>query len=405
LRRKAVLCAGVACAIALLTPSPARAQSLTPPTTTAKHAKRELARLPCLPGISLICAADDVASTAVGAIGDAVGAGAGVAADAMFGGLVGWAAGGATWLIDAVVKQVDRSTRPAIGSAWFARRYAAMRQLAISLSVLFVLAAVLQAAIRRDLAMLLRSCLVALPLAMLLTFAAVTLVEAGLALTDALTATAVRGTGADTQSAFEDLGRTLSPGGAATPLPGLVLFLASLLAALLALVVWIELVLREAAIYVAVAFLPICLAAMTWSHTAHWARRLTEMLAAIILAKFTIAVTFAVAASMVGEARGGSGGLTAVLGGCAVLLIAALSPLVLLRLIPFAEQAAAGLSRGHVRSAVSSAPGAAATALLVKQAMFKNFGAGLASSGSAPAPARWTPPSTAAQRTGSKEAS
>jgi putative effector of murein hydrolase LrgA (UPF0299 family) len=146
-----------------------------------------------------------------------------------------------------------------------------------------------------------RSCLVSLPLAMLLTFAAVTLVESGLALTDALTGTAVQTAGGDTQSAFADLGRVLSPAGASSPLPGLVFFLAALLAALLALVVRIELVLREAAIYVAVAFLPICLAAMTWSRTSHLARRLAETLAAIVFAKFTIAVSFAVAASMLGD--------------------------------------------------------------------------------------------------------
>src|SRR4051812_33897913 len=144
---------------------------------------------------------------------------------------------------------------------------------------------------------------------------------------------------------------------------------------------------------------------MTWSQTAHWARRLADMLAAIILAKFTIAVAFAVAASMLGEARSGSGGLTAVLAGCAVLLVAALSPWVLLRLIPFAERAAAdGLNRSHVRGAASSAPGAAATPLLVRQAMLKNFGAGLATSGPTPAaPARWTPPPARGGRSESKE--
>ena len=112
--------------------------------------------------------------------------------------------------------------------------------------------------------------------------------------------------------------------------------------------------------------------------TAHWARRLAEWLTAIVLAKFAIAVAFAVAGSMLGQARGGSGGLTALLGGCAVLLVAALSPWVLLRLIPFAEQAAGGLQRGHCRRRGEAAPGAAATSLLVRQAMLKNFGAGVA---------------------------
>lgn len=371
---------------------PATAQSLVE-TPTKSHQSRVF-NVKCIPGATLICAADTIASGAVGAIGDAAGRGVDVAADAMLGGIVGWAADGAAWLVKSIAKQMDRSTRPALGSAWFAKRYGAMRQLAISLSVLFLLAAILQAAVRRDLAMLLRACLVALPLAMLLTFAAVTLVEAGLALTDGLTAAAVKGSGADTSESFADLAGLLSQTGTSPQqLPGLVLFLAAVLTAVLALVVWIELILREAAIYVAVAFLPICLAAMTWQQTSGWARRLAEWLMAIVLAKFTIAVAFAVAGSMLGQGRGGSGGLSALLGGCAVLLVAALSPWVLLRLIPFAEQAAGGLNRAAVKSARSSAPGAAATSLLVRQAMLKNFGAATGSAASRPAvAAQWTPP-------------
>ena len=79
---------------------------------------------------------------------------------------------------------------------------------------------------------------------------------------------------------------------------------------------------------------------MVWERTAHWARRLAELLAAIILAKFTIAVAFAVAASAIRGSRGDAGGLTGVLAGCAVLLVAALTPWALLKLIPFMEAAA-----------------------------------------------------------------
>jgi hypothetical protein len=339
-------------------------------------------------GPTLLCPSP---STVLGTAGDAVSAGVGFAADAVLGGIVGWAADGAAWLVKTIARQIDRSTRPALGSAWFTRRYASMRSLAISLALLFLLIAITHAALRHDLAMLARSCLVALPLALLLTFAAVTLVELGLALTDALTNAAVAGVGGDTEDAFADLGAVLAPTATpANPLPGLVLLLGSILVAVLALVVWIELMLREAAIYVAVVFLPLALAAVTWPRTAHWARRLAEWLAAIILAKLAIAVSFAVAGAMLGNARSGSGGLSAILGGCAVLLVAALSPWVLLRLIPFAEQAAGSLQRGHVGGALKAAPGAAASTLLVRQAMLKSFGAGLASR---PARGRqWTPP-------------
>jgi hypothetical protein len=267
-----------------------------------------------------------------------------------------------------------------------------MREFAVSLSLLFLLAAIVQAVVRQDLTMLLRACLFALPLALLLTFAAVTLVELGLVLTDELTAAALAHTGDDVKEAFSDLAEILAPSSVvANPLPGLVLFLGALLTAALALVVWIELILREAAIYVTVAFFPIALVAVVWPRTAHWARRLAEWLAAIVLAKFAIAVTFATAGAMLAHARPADGGLSALLAGCAVLLIAAFSPWVLLRLIPFAEQAVGSLQRGHVGSAMKTAPGAAATTLLVRQAMFKSFGAGLAATAATGSARRWTP--------------
>jgi hypothetical protein len=392
---RAVLAVTFAALALLFVPSQAVAQTLIPdvpdvlgggdedgPGPSADGSER------CLPGASLLCAADDLGAGASEILGGTIGAGAEFAADAALSGMAGWAAAGAAWLVRSAVAQVDRSTRPALGSAWFSRQYSAMRNTAILLSVLFLLIAIAQAVVRRDMAMLLRSSFVALPLALLLTFAAVTLVELGVALTDELTAAALRSSGTDVKEAFADLSEVLTAG--ASPIPGFVMFLGTILTAVLATIVWIELILREAAIYVAVAFLPITLSAFVWPRTAHWARRLTEWLAAIVLAKFTIAASFAIAGSMLAHGRGGSGGWTAILGGCAVLLVAALSPWVLLRLIPFAEQAAGAFHRSHVRGAVRTAPGAAATSLLVRQAMIKNFGASMSSAGGS-RPRAWAP--------------
>jgi hypothetical protein len=62
-----------------------------------------------------------------------------------------------------------------------------------------------------------------------------------------------------------------------------VLFLMSVMTAVLALVVWVELSLREAAIYVAVDFLPLTFVAMVWQPTAIWCQRLAEGLLSVIL--------------------------------------------------------------------------------------------------------------------------
>jgi hypothetical protein len=156
----------------------------------------------------------------------------------------------------------------------------------------------------------------------------------------------------------------------ASPLPGFLLFLGALITGIATFVVWLELVMREAAIYLAVAFLPLCFLAIVWERTAHWCRRLVELLAALILAKFTIAVAVALAAGAMGHARGGEGGLTALMAGSAVMLIAALTPWVLFRLVPIAETAGhLALHRGSAAAALGSAPGGQTAAMVVRQSV------------------------------------
>jgi hypothetical protein len=104
-----------------------------------------------------------------------------------------------------------------------------------------------------------------------------------------------------------------------TVMPGFLSLLGGLLTALLCIVVWIELILREAAVCLAVGFLPLSLAATVWQRTAHLVRRLVEGLAAIILSKLTIAAAVAFAASALTHGGSGKGGITVMLAGCAVL--------------------------------------------------------------------------------------
>ena len=66
------------------------------------------------------------------------------------------------------------------------------------------------------------------------------------------------------------------------------LLLVSLLIAVAAFVLWLELLIRAAAVYVAVLFLPLALATLVWPAVSHWCRRLVETLAALILSKFVI---------------------------------------------------------------------------------------------------------------------
>ena len=85
------------------------------------------------------------------------------------------------------------------------------------------------------------------------------------------------------------------------------LLLIALLVAVAAFVLWIELLIRAAAVYVAVLFLPLALATLVWPAVSHWCRRLVETLAALILSKFVIVATLSLAAGAVSSGTAGGG--------------------------------------------------------------------------------------------------
>jgi hypothetical protein len=346
----------------------------------------------CPPVVSIGCGLVGGAVGAVGDVaGDVLGAGAKVVGSTLLNGVSDWVGAGAAWLIERIGKRVEQSTRPELGATWFTDQYQSMLSLALILTLGFLMAALASAALRQDLAEALRAAFVALPLAVIACFAAVTIVEVLLVATDNATMMLTQSTSGNSEKFFKDLGGVFGPGGAAVP--GFLALIGALIAALLCVVVWLELILREAAVYLAVAFLPLSLAAMVWRRSAHLARRLCESLMAVILAKLTIATAVAFAASAL--AHKGSGGITAMLAGCAVLFLAALSPWMLLRLIPLSGET--HLHRGSVKQAAASAPGMGGAAFVVRTGMYSSFGGaagGALATSHAPAASAPPPPST-----------
>ena len=172
--------------------------------------------------------------------------------------------------------------------------------------------------------------------------------------------------------------------------PPFVLFVGGLAVVFGALMVWVELLIRAAAVYVAVLFLPLALASLAWPAIAHWCRRLVDTLVALVLGKFVIVSVLSLAAGALaggtgsgsaggsgspggeagspGAGHSGGGGFAAVLGGAALLLFAAFAPWALFRLLPFLEAGAVGhlesLSHRFHQSAGAPARGLARTAML-----------------------------------------
>jgi len=324
-------------------------------------------------GLGPIC---QVASGVAGAVGSAVGSAAtqvaGYGANSVLDALGGWVSDGATWLLAQIGTVIGDSTGIDLGASWFTAHYQTMAVLAAVVILPLLLLGIMQSIYRQNASMLIRSVVVNVPLAILLTAVAVKLVALGLAVTDSLSSAVSNGAGLDTGDFLSSVTAALS-GASAAGQPGaptFVVFLGGLAVVFGALMVWIELLIRSAAIYVAVLFLPLALASLAWPAIAHWTRRLVDTLVALILGKFVIVSVLSLAAGALAggtgstpsgsaaSTAGGGGGFSAVLAGAALLLLSAFAPWALFRLLPFVEAGAVGHLEGisHRARQVASAP-------------------------------------------------
>jgi hypothetical protein len=107
-------------------------------------------------------------------------------------------------------------------------------------------------------------------------------------------------------------------------------------------VLWIELLIREAAVYVIVLMLPLAFAAMVWPARRVWATRAVELLVALVLSKFAIVAVLSLGGAAM-SANFGVDNVQAWLAGLVLLLMAAFTPWALLRFVPVAELAAGAI--------------------------------------------------------------
>lgn len=277
-------------------------------------------------------------------------------------GVTAWVTNAAVWVTGKVGELIEKTSSPDLEASWFEGQYGTMVAVAGALALLMLLLAVIQAVIRQDVWMLLRAAFGYLPIAFIL--AGVAIAGAGLlvAITDDMSAAVVSSLGTDQSDnllqAVGDAYKRALEEDSGIPLFGV--FLGAIILALGAFVLWLEMIIRDAAIYICVFFLPLTFVAMVWPATGRWARRLVELLVAIILAKFVIVsiLTLATAAiANTGVTEGDGRTFEQMLAGSALLVLAAWSPFALLRMIPAMEIAAANVA--SQRSTVATAAGSA----------------------------------------------
>jgi hypothetical protein len=273
-----------------------------------------------------------------------------------------WVASGAADLLAEAGRAIFDSTSVSLagrdnqGRPWFVDRYRVMAELAALVMAPMLLLSVLHAVFTGSLGLLGRA-LANLPIAALGTVGALTVVELLLGITDWASLRVAATIPGDARELLAGIGRvlvtpavTVPGGGIAVTTFGVVLV--AVFMAVISLVVWLELVVRQTAIYLTVLFLPLGFATHVWPALSPWLRRLIETIVALVLSKLVIVAALSLAAGALG-APAGFGTLVA---GAGMLLLAAFAPFALFKLIPIATLAGIssleGLSRRAPRAAV-----------------------------------------------------
>jgi hypothetical protein len=273
-----------------------------------------------------------------------------------------WVLGSAQGVLNDTATALSETTAPQLRTTWFSSTYWRMAAIAAVLTLPFLFAAAVQAVIRSDLALLATTTFGFLPLAMLGIAIAAPLTMLLLAASDQMSGFISSAAGNASAHFLAKAGVVIGALDTAAGSPFLAL-LVGLFMIGAAFALWIELLMREAAVYVIVLMLPLAFAAMVWPARRIWAVRAVELLVALILSKFAIVAVLSLGGAAISSGAD-AGSVSAVMTGAVLILLAAFSPWALLRLIPLAELAsgAAGTLRGELGRANPVAAAARVTA-------------------------------------------
>lgn len=302
---------------------------------------------------------DDIIGGVGGLIGGAAEAAGEAVLDLVVQFVFGLIADAVASVTGAIVEAMDSTTAVDLNGGFFPA-LTPIRQTVLGMSMALVLALFLISIVRSLAAgepgAIIRAALVDVPSAMLLMVMSVTVAWILIRIVDEASL-AVTG---DVGAAMGEFTASLVVVEALTG-AGLLGIIFGLLFVVGAILVWLQLLVRAALIYILIVLAPLGFATRAHPGTRQIARRTVEMGIALILSKFGVAVAFGVGATAIESSNGvveGEGvNLAGMMAGVAVMLMAAFMPWLIWKVFPIVEAAtaAAGVERSPVKAAVSAA--------------------------------------------------
>ena len=325
----------------------------------------------------------------IGGLGDPLGGAAEAAGEAVLDVVVtfffGLLAGAVAAITDAIVSALNATTGVDLDGGFFAA-LTPIRQTVLGMSTALILVMFFLAIIRSLAAgepgAILRAALVDVPAAIMTTVASVSVAWILIRIVDQASL-AVTG---DVGAAMGEFSASLATVDAFAG-SGLLGMIFGLLFVMGAILVWLQLLVRGALLYILVVLAPLGFATRAYPSTRPIARRTIEMGVALILSKFAIAVSFGVGATAIESSNaapaGGTVDLGGMMAGVAMMLLAAFMPWVIWKAIPVVEAAtvAAGVERAPIRGATAAASMGLAVGVGASRLAGGGLGAGRAAGG------------------------
>lgn len=307
----------------------------------------------CRPGIPVV---DDVAEGAcdVGkGAADTVTAAPGEIAKSVAGGALDqatkWMTDAATWTTRQIATGIQKTSTPELKASWYQERFSSMIALGLGLAALVTMMALASAAIRRD-PEALGATVYGMFRAGLGTGLVLVLTVLALGVADEISNTMAGETmGKNAGQFWNEVGDAWGKDNFAGFGSSAIAFFFAFVQVIAGLLVWIEMLLRSAAIYIAVLFLPAALAASIWPPLREWETRLVKVLFVLIAMKPVIITVLslaghAAAAAITGEARGDVGVMLAAI---VIFALAACAPWALMTLVSMSAEGAWSARAAH----------------------------------------------------------
>lgn len=291
-------------------------------------------------------------------IGGAVQGAATSAADTAMGGLASAFAEAGGFFLGKLAELLGSTTQIDVGADWFTQRYAVMFGISAILTFCLLLLSVVKAVLRGDGLEAVKSGTTYYVAAVVASAFAPALVYLLVQLSDAVTAALTYGAEEETQQFLTGTGETLVKVGLVNPAGGAATVLITAVVTIFcSVILWLELLLRTAIIYVATLFAAPTFAGLVdralWKH----ARRWIYFTISVIFAKPVVVAVLGLAAAGAGDA-GTSDGFSSVFVALALMIVSIFCVGLLFRVIPNAGDEIAGAlaARREINSSTPHSP-------------------------------------------------